>query len=268
MISGGGNVFQGFCLTRARVLFDPDYQAVLDFAIQEGYNLPSQNVQNVQNQLVIDLKFEGIWSKLKSLYVFASGGDSDFSCIDWKRLTEANRFGGLGYDLNEGFTGNGTNAYLDLNYNPVSLGDNANSFSFGGYELSNISEGNSAILSDSNTGSAIDTRLFINTRNPSNEIASRFHNSSLNTIGNANSIGFYHLDRRQSSSYEVVKNGTVLVTANITQNGFFNGSIWSLRFIDFFSNRTVSVLFVAESLYDQRVAFNDIIQNYISEVTT
>jgi hypothetical protein len=247
--------------------FIQQYQDVLDYAVAEGYTLPSSAVQSLQNTLVTDLVSEGIWSKLKSFYVLASGGDNDFACIDWKRLTEADRFGGLTYDPNEGFTGNGTNAYLSLNYNPVSLVDNADDFSAGGYELINKAEGSSAIITDSNTETAaISTRLFINTRNPSNDMATRFHNSTVNFIANSNSIGFYHLDRRQSASYEVIKNGTVLVTPNITQNGFFNGTFWSLRSVDNYSTRTVSMLFIAESLYDKRVAFNDIIQDYIDSI--
>jgi len=42
---------------------DSDYQAVLDYATTQGYTLPSASQQLLQNQLVVDLKDGGIWSK-------------------------------------------------------------------------------------------------------------------------------------------------------------------------------------------------------------
>ena len=47
--------------------FDADYQAVLNYATSQGYTLPSASQQILQNQLVLDLKSGGIWSKLDSL---------------------------------------------------------------------------------------------------------------------------------------------------------------------------------------------------------
>jgi hypothetical protein len=67
-------------------LTDADYQAVLDYATTQGYTLPSASQQLLQNQLVVDLKAGGIWSKLDTFAVFATDGDSDFALIDWKRL--------------------------------------------------------------------------------------------------------------------------------------------------------------------------------------
>jgi hypothetical protein len=48
----------------------PDYQAVLDYATTQGYTLPSSGQQTLQNQLVVDLKDGGIWSKLDTFRVF------------------------------------------------------------------------------------------------------------------------------------------------------------------------------------------------------
>ena len=42
------------------VSFDPDYQAVLDYATTQGYTLPSASQQTAQNQLVLDLKAAGV----------------------------------------------------------------------------------------------------------------------------------------------------------------------------------------------------------------
>jgi hypothetical protein len=67
---------------------DADYQAVLDYATTQGYTLPSAGQQTLQNQLIVDLKAGGIWSKLDTFAVFATDGDEDFALIDWIRLTQ------------------------------------------------------------------------------------------------------------------------------------------------------------------------------------
>jgi hypothetical protein len=61
-------------VTTAAPLFDADYQAVLDYATTQGYTLPSAGQQTLQNQLVVDLKAGGIWSKLDTFGVFATDG--------------------------------------------------------------------------------------------------------------------------------------------------------------------------------------------------
>jgi hypothetical protein len=98
---------------------DADYQAVLNYAITQGYTLPSASQQVLQNQLVLDLKTAGVWSKLDIFYVFATDGDSDFASINWKdpnnfEITEVNS---PNFTPNQGFEGNGTSAYLDTNWN-------------------------------------------------------------------------------------------------------------------------------------------------------
>jgi hypothetical protein len=96
---------------------DPDYQAVLDYATTQGYTLPSALQQLLQNQLVVDLKDGGIWSKLDTFGVFATDGDSDFALIDWKRLSQYTAVNSPTFTTNQGFTGDGISAYIDTNFN-------------------------------------------------------------------------------------------------------------------------------------------------------
>ena len=99
--------------------FEADYQAVLDYATTQGYTLPSAGQQVLQNQLVVDLKAGGIWSKLDTFAVFATDGDSDFALIDWKRLSDYTAVNSPTFTADEGFTGNGTSSYIDTNFNPT-----------------------------------------------------------------------------------------------------------------------------------------------------
>jgi hypothetical protein len=62
---------------------DPDYQAILDYATTQGYTLPSEGQQTLQNTLVTSLKSSGIWSELDFLYIMATDGDSNYARINW-----------------------------------------------------------------------------------------------------------------------------------------------------------------------------------------
>jgi hypothetical protein len=104
--------------------FDSDYQAVLNYATTQGYTLPSAGQQVKQNQLVLDLKSGGIWSKLDTFAVFATNGNIDFALIDWKRLSQYTAVNSPTFTTNEGFTGNGTSSYVDTNFNPSTSGVN------------------------------------------------------------------------------------------------------------------------------------------------
>jgi hypothetical protein len=103
---------------------DADYQAVLDYATTQGYTLPSESQQLLQNQLVVDLKDGGIWSKLDTFAVFATDGNSDFALIDWIRLSQYTAVNSPTFTTNVGFSGNGTSAYINTNFNPVTSGVN------------------------------------------------------------------------------------------------------------------------------------------------
>ena len=99
--------------------FDADYQAVLDYATTQTYTLPSASQQALQNQLVVDLKIAGVWSKLDVFYVFATDGDSDFASINWKDPNnyEITEFNSPTFTTNQGWSTDGTSSYLNTNYN-------------------------------------------------------------------------------------------------------------------------------------------------------
>jgi hypothetical protein len=104
--------------------FEPEYQAILDYATLQGYALPIPSQQVKQNKLVVDLKNAGIWSKLDTFAVFATDGSSDFALIDWIRLSQYTAVNSPTFTTNVGFSGNGTSAYIDTNYNPNTQGVN------------------------------------------------------------------------------------------------------------------------------------------------
>jgi hypothetical protein len=68
--------------------FDPDYQAILNRATFLGYNKPSDDQKIIQNQLVLDLKSNSVWSKLDALWVLVNDAGYDFSTLNWLKPDE------------------------------------------------------------------------------------------------------------------------------------------------------------------------------------
>ena len=173
------------------VSFDADYQAVLDYATTQTYTLPSASQQALQNQLVVDLKDAGVWSKLDLLYVFATDGDSDFASINWK---DPNNFEVTGvnsptFTTNEGFESDGSSSYLDTNFNLLTDGTNYTQDDMGLiFGISKYtSENNKRPYGSSVTNNYLSyradvSRLWIN--------GGAFFNLSIFTTGNNNQIIF------------------------------------------------------------------------------
>ena len=94
-------------------LFDEDYQAVLDYATAQGYSLPSEAQQIIQNQLLINLKAAGTWGSMDSFNVFATDGNSDFALIDWVRLDTMTALNSPLFAINRGFASDGATSFID-----------------------------------------------------------------------------------------------------------------------------------------------------------
>jgi len=99
--------------------YDSDYQALLTYATNQGYTLPSDDQKKLQNSLVLALKDNDIWGALDLFYVFATDGDVNFASLNWRfpnsyKVTPVNN---PTFTANVGFTGNGTDAYLDTGWN-------------------------------------------------------------------------------------------------------------------------------------------------------
>jgi hypothetical protein len=196
--------------------FDADYQAVLDYATTQGYTLPSAGQQTLQNQLVVDLKAGGIWSKLDTFGVFATDGDSDFALIDWKRLSDYTAFNSPTFTTNQGFTGNGTSSYIDTNFQPINGTNYAqNSAHFMVYCYANDS-------ASTYYGGALDTTpsvirsLNFGGRDGSNRFSTVAINSTSSDVTATNSVlddtGFNLITRTNSTTVKAYKDNTLIST--------------------------------------------------------
>jgi len=242
--------------------FDADYQAVLDYATTQGYTAPSAAQQTLQNTLVTDLKTAGVWDKLDLFYVFATDGDSDYATLNWKTPTsfQTTKVNSPTFTSNQGFTGDGTSAYLNTSFRPLTNGNNyqANNASIGVYYNSSLSSNNlylSAYRTSADTdetflragGNAPNT---INNNNSSNRDAfsavgdfAQIHRNSSNQYLFTNGIQTDSLAITGSNSltdFEVYlfglnNGGSIAALSNAQINFFYLGSTLISESSDFYS---------------------------------
>ena len=98
--------------------FDPDYQALLNYANTQGYTLPTAAQQFDQNNLIQVLKTNDTWAKLDLFYLFMTDGDEDFAGLNWKSPStfKINPVNSPTFTSNIGYTGNGTDQYLETGW--------------------------------------------------------------------------------------------------------------------------------------------------------
>lgn len=109
--------------TSSGVVYDTDFQSFLDYAILQGYYIPSSTILDEANAQVIRDKANGYWGANVTYRIWAwnDTGCDDLSLICLKTLVEATVHGGMTYTVN-GWKGNGTDGYIDLNFTPTTHG--------------------------------------------------------------------------------------------------------------------------------------------------
>lgn len=185
--------------------FDPDAQAFITAA-----NITDSTQQTAVNQLVIDLKGYGIWSKMSALYPFVGGTATThkYNLKDPQDTNAAYRlvFSGGGTHSVNGYLTNGVNAFAETYYNPFN-------------NLTDINSNHISIYSRTNNQGGVDmgggpVPLVDLALNYSGAGGSNCWNmASFITHYNLNSACFMINSRTASNSFKVIKNGSVLVSS-------------------------------------------------------
>jgi hypothetical protein len=237
---------------------DADYQAVLDYATTQGYTLPSAGQQALQNQLVVDLKAAGVWSKLDTFAVFATDGDSDFALIDWIRLSQYTAVNSPTFTTNEGFNGNGTSSYIDTNYNPISgtnyILNNASRIMFIKSGFDNLFPESSAGGVPNSTRNAVDTRQRIN----QNTVV----NSTTSPSNWCNTSGVLRTIHRENSATIEMFTDTTQISAIATSNFITSGNQYLLRGSSGYVTNTFGMYGMGASLVSENSDLNTAWYNY------
>jgi hypothetical protein len=100
--------------------YSPEYQIYLDRLTSLGIAQPDSNTKTKHNQAVLSIISAGLWGKIASLK-FLWNSNLDAVTVDVKvplqMLGTPN--GGLGFTPNLGLIGNGTTAYFDTGFIPL-----------------------------------------------------------------------------------------------------------------------------------------------------
>jgi hypothetical protein len=256
--------------------FDADYQAILDYATTQSYTLPSASQQILQNQLVLDLKAGGIWSKLDTFGVFATdaedspgSGTSNFALIDWIRLSQYSAINSPTFIPNEGFQGNGTSSYLNSNYNPATSAVNylLNDASFGVYLLQN-SNGNYCHLGAFTSDVSQRIQLVIN----------RFANLTRVNDGGGffpltsiTSTGLIFANRTDSLTTNIYRNNTLQETKTEISGSIPNLNVHVLAWNfdgtpGFYTVDKTSMAYMGANLTSQASDFSAAINSYMTSI--
>jgi hypothetical protein len=250
--------------------FDTDYQAVLNYATSQSYTLPSASQQVKQNQLVLDLKAGGIWSKLDTFGVFATDGSSDFALIDWKRLSQYTAVNSPTFTTNQGFQGNGTSSYINTNYKPSADAINMtlNSSSFNIYtriDQSGFTVGHGAYLTLSG--------LYINAVQVNGFRSWNNSNSGGNNGIYSGAPSFSATDRNSNTTITHINNGSQIGSILISSSSLANRNILLLASADNtttgiaeYNNAQISVVSLGASLNTEKTNYYNAINSYMTSI--
>lgn len=186
--------------------YDPDFQAWINFNIDEGNYLPDTTRLDAGNQFVLDSKANGDWDGKDREYLLAWNDldCEDCSLVCLKSLATMIPSGGMTYTL-KGWKGNGSNGYIATGFTPADDGVN--------YTLDEAGKG--VLISEHIDGNAA-----------TGSVNSNSHHSMLMTDG-GNSV-YQRMNMASPHSPGIPYSGTGLKTQYIddstTTRGYNNGS--------------------------------------------
>jgi len=247
---------------------DPDYQAVLDYATAQGYDLPSDSQQALQNQLVLNLKNGGYWDGLDSFSMFATDGDSDFALIDWIRLTDYTAVNSPTFTTNQGFLGNGTSSYIDTNFVPATDGDNFTQDDAGiTFHMYQLGVDAAYVVGQSSIGvDQIRMRVYSTaTQNIDGQLNSGAVVPVQGIVSRA--IGHFSVDRLSSASFRYQINTSLGNPYNVDSTGLSTNSIWILRITTQYANYGTSYFAIRRGMTEsEKNDMNSIVDTYLNSI--
>lgn len=190
---------------------DADAQAFITAA-----SITDATQQSAINQLVVDLKGYGIWTKMKALYPFVGGTASThkFNLKDPRDLDAAFRlvFNGGWTHSSTGALPNGTNAFANTYFTEQLA--NANNQHISTYLRTNVDEAR-ADIGVVQTGVNGETNIISRL---SNQSYFRVHGANSTTVSNTDSRGLFIANRPNNTTIKAIKNLTITTISNTSVN--------------------------------------------------
>jgi hypothetical protein len=211
--------------------FSPEYIAIRQYAIGQGYALPSLPQQLVQDQLLQDLIVAGIWPMLDVFYNFFTNGDANFAKINWKNPGTFQAVG-TGHEptftINSGFKGNGSTMYLDTQFNPsvnLNIADASIGMDLTGWIQPLVAEYDMGNASIANTNNTILIAKYINGFSYY-AIGGDTYSGVVN-LGFPSGVGMWLVNKVTSVANQLSRNG-IVVDVTSDAGSFANSNIFLL----------------------------------------
>jgi len=213
---------------------------------------PDATRQGHIGNLISSLRSAGVWSKADLIYVLAAH-DAQAAGLNWKdpAFAELTATNAPTFTADEGYTGNGTNAFLDAG---VALAGLTN------YTLNSASAFVWTITATAGTGRDLGTASSLNASilgaAASNNMTMR-GNQGLNSSGLAGANGFldmYGWVRRDAADLHIFHGGALVATTAQASSAVPAGNVTLLRASTGYSPRQIAFALVGGALSNGEVA--------------
>lgn len=239
------------------VAIDTDAQA---FFTASGITDLTQ--KSAVNQLVLDLKSNSLWSKIKALYPIVGGNATahSYNLVNTSLYTLT--FSSGWTHSSTGMLPNGTSAYANTGLNS-SIVLNENSSHYSVY----INTNSDGFLCDFGGRDSDSESLFMPKYSSNTLISINTVYGSRITVSNTDSRGLYVLTRTSSSLMTYFKNNSK-ITTNSASSSSVNGNIYLSAWNDsgtpnYFSNRNISICSIGDGLSDAEASnFSTIVNTF------
>ncbi len=193
------------------IVSDPDAQAFINAAF-----ISNTTQANAVNTLVIGMKAQSLWTKMKAVYPFVGGTaySHKFNLKDPRDLNSAFRlsFSGIWTHNSLGAQPNGVTGYADTNILPTSV-LNVNSSHISTYITTTP---NSGVLLGNNAVSCI-------MQITGNVFYGSLATTSFSSISQSPNVAFYMVNRQNGTNQKLIRNNTILLSDNKTTTGYSSG---------------------------------------------
>ena len=247
--------------------YDPDAQLFFNAQTAAGVTLTTTQM-NAVNQLVVDSKAAGIWTKFKAIYPFV-GGTATAHKFNLKNPLDTNAayrlvFSGGGTHSSNGYSPGGVNGYANTFLIPSSAYSVANSGHMSYYSRTDSNGSTEREIASLTSTVYSDLALRF-----SNTISIRWGETSVPTTGaSTNSIGFYVGSRTTSTTSKIFKNGTqILISGNLAGGlpsvPFYIGAMNLNNTASYYSAKQCAFASIGDGLSDaEALAFRTAVQTF------
>lgn len=225
---------------------------------------PSRARRTLISTLISSLMTAGVWAKLDGFYLLAAH-DAQAAKLNWVgRLQDLTAVNGPTFQIDRGFTGDGTAAYLDTNIEPNVLDlFAAADASIGVYVRTSVSNTSAVDIGTVDVGS------YINPSNGSGQMAVRANantGSAVSVSNGGDSRGLFAWTRDVSTAY-LYKDGVPLGSGAVGTAAAPATNYTLLRSNTSYSTRQISAAFVGKGLSDtEQAALNTALSTYLTAI--